>query len=36
MQGGEPYSGTDSARLWLLRSRPDQVHRWVMRRGPPT
>lgn len=33
---GEPYSGTDPKRLWLLRSRPDQVHRRTMRRGPPT
>ena len=32
---GEPYSGTDPKRLWLLRSRPDQVHRRTMRRGPP-
>ena len=31
-----PYSGTDPKRLWLLRSRPDQVHRRTMRRGPPT
>jgi len=30
----EPYSGTDPKRLWLLRSRPDQVHRRTMRRGP--
>ncbi len=33
---GEPYSGTDPKRLWLLRSRPDQVHRRTMRRGPPS
>src|SRR5690606_4807885 len=33
---GEPYSGTDPKRLWLLRSRPDQVRRRTMRRGPPT
>src|SRR5690606_7543153 len=32
---GEPDFGTDSARLWLLRSRPDQVRRRTMRRGPP-
>ena len=32
---GEPYSGTDPKRLWLLRSRPDQIHRRTMRRGPP-
>src|SRR5690554_3226662 len=33
---GEPDFGTVSARLWLLRSRPDQFHRRTMRRGPPT
>src|SRR5690554_1031641 len=32
---GEPDFGTDSERLWLLRSRPDQFHRRTMRRGPP-
>ena len=26
--------GTCSKRLWLLRSRPDQVHRAAMRGGP--
>lgn len=32
----EPDFGTDPKRLWLLRSRPDQVHRRTMRRGPST
>src|SRR3546814_9519304 len=32
---GEPDFGTGSARLWLLRSRPDQIYRRTMRRGPP-
>ncbi|VFR37263.1 hypothetical protein ANDO2_3054 [plant metagenome] len=32
---GEPDFGTGSARLWLLRSRPDQICRRTMRRGPP-
>jgi len=27
--------GTGCVRLWLLRSRPDQIHRRTMRRGPP-
>jgi hypothetical protein len=34
-ESGEPYPGTLTNSLWLLRSRPDQVHKRQMRGDPP-